>query len=485
MSLPPPTTTTPFSRHDPLERQLQLWRHRVFLRWLLPLATFFGAVEVIAAIPLDSPATAVTGAIILVYAAAVVIAYRALSAGRLESSVRITWVGIIVAAISIAIVQPFLWPPLAMIPLVAVGVALPYSRGGRLVRLLATADVAAIAIALLGMIGEPPAGAAELFESIFRVAAIGAVATLILVLLFLFSTRLNAALEASVEIGRVQQQLAEERRELDRRTLEHRQLESVATLAGGIAQQFNNLLVVILGNAAILREELTAGAGGRAGDGAVGAIAEIEAASNRASVLAHQMLAYGGRGQFVLTTGDLGAIVEEAIAATAGHLPAGVELRRDLDPATPPIHADHDQIRRLTEALLVNAIEAIGPGPGRITIRTRPTTVGEAGALDEPEGAEPSAPVAVLEVADTGVGMDDETREAVFQPFFSTKFVGRGLGLAAARGIVRSHGGRIDVASTPGRGATFTVFLPASEPASAGAQPAGDAPLLSAAGRQT
>jgi PAS domain-containing protein len=197
--------------HDPEERAVQVRRLDEFLRWLLPLAMIFGAIEVVAAIPTGTVEVALTGLIILVYAVAVVGARMLLRRGRLERAVRITSVGIMIAALLIAMVQPELWPPLAMIPLVAVGVALPYTRGAGLVRLLVGAGAGAVAIAAIGSIGtfrevETVGGHASslppLFLSAYVVAALGAVATLVLVLLFQFSSRLKAALDVAVAANR-------------------------------------------------------------------------------------------------------------------------------------------------------------------------------------------------------------------------------------------------------------------------------------------
>jgi two-component system cell cycle sensor histidine kinase/response regulator CckA len=288
-----------------------------------------------------------------------------------------------------------------------------------------------------------------------------------------------------------ERRLARERHEIDRRILGNQKLESLATLAGGIAQQFNNLLVVIIGNATIARGELEPG---ERDEVVETALDDIEAAAGRAAVLAHQMLAYGGRGRFLLTSVDVGKVIAETGSLLGVTLPASAAIRYDVEPGLPAIEADDAQIRQLLMAMLVNAAEAIGDRPGTITIAARADTIagvhGEvagtvaaddkavaAGRLEGPIGMHPEAPVIVLEVTDTGHGMDEATRRQVFQPFFSTRFVGRGLGLAAALGIVRGHLGRIDVRSTPGAGSTFRVILPAldvAEPAAAAPRRAPD-----------
>jgi signal transduction histidine kinase len=149
-----------------------------------------------------------------------------------------------------------------------------------------------------------------------------------------------------------------------------------------------------------------------------------------------------------------------------------VELRAELTPDIPDVEADEAQIQQLILNLVINAGEAI-PGSGAITIRTGTGHLAEAQAIEECHAELSSGDYVVIEVADTGSGMDAETRSRIFDPFFSTKFTGRGLGLAAVAGIARSHGGAVQVSSEPGRGSTFRVLLPAvsrpvaSQPASA------------------
>jgi PAS domain S-box-containing protein len=222
--------------------------------------------------------------------------------------------------------------------------------------------------------------------------------------------------------------------------LEARKLESLGVLAGGIAHDFNNLLAVILGNVSHAQGELPGDSPLRA------ALGDVETAALKAAALTDHMLAYAGRGPVDRQVVDLSELVEDTAARMRGALSQqaqlGLELARDL----PAIECDPAQIRQLVGNLLGNAGEALGAAPGRIHVETR--------------RGEPSGDEVVLEVRDTGCGMDEATRTRMFDPFFSTKFAGRGLGLSAVQGIVRHHRGSIEVESQPEQGTLVRVRLP-------------------------
>ena len=171
---------------------------RTFLRWLLPIATFFGVVELAAWVLTQDRPTGLTGLIILGYVVALLPAWRLLDRGQLEPAVRITWIGIMVAAVLIVIVQPILYTPLTMIPLVAVSVALPHTKGNSLVVVLIAAGLSAILISALGILNPTPSPLPDWYVHAFNVGAVGAVATLVLVLLWQFSSRLTGALDEAV-----------------------------------------------------------------------------------------------------------------------------------------------------------------------------------------------------------------------------------------------------------------------------------------------
>jgi signal transduction histidine kinase len=244
------------------------------------------------------------------------------------------------------------------------------------------------------------------------------------------------------------------RKLLETRLQRAQRLESLAVLAGGIAHDFNNLLMGILGNAGLALMDLWPGSRSRR------YIEQIEKAAKRAAELTNQMLAYSGRGKFVVTPLDLGRLVEESRALFEPAASAGAVLR--LHPGTcPPVEGDADQLHQLLLSLVTNAFEALEGGQGTVTVSTGVVAADETTFADCYLNDDlPPGPYAYLEVRDTGIGMDPLTREKLFEPFYSTKFTGRGLGLAAALGIVRGHRGAIKVATEPGHGSTFTVYLP-------------------------
>jgi PAS domain S-box-containing protein len=250
---------------------------------------------------------------------------------------------------------------------------------------------------------------------------------------------------------------------LERQILHVQKLESLGVLAGGIAHDFNNLLTSVLGYADLASEELPVSAPARAHLGQIGA------AARRAADLCRQMLAYSGKGRFVVRPLDMSEVVEEMAHMLEVSISKKVALRFELARGLPAVQADASQLRQVAMNLILNASEAIGEISGVVSVRTGVVScdadyLASTWVTDElAEGQ-----YVFLEVTDTGCGMDAETRERIFDPFYTTKFTGRGLGLAAVLGIVRGHQGAIKVYSEPGRGSSFKVLLPAVE---AAAQP--------------
>jgi signal transduction histidine kinase len=246
-------------------------------------------------------------------------------------------------------------------------------------------------------------------------------------------------------------------RELSDRIQQAQKLESLVVLAGGIAHDFNNLLVGVLGNAELAREELAANSP------AAEALEQIELAAQRAAALSRQMLAYSGKGRFVVEPVDLRDLVDSMLTLFSSVVAKSTTVAFEPGPEPAVVEADGTELRQVLVNLVTNASEALDGAGGTVTIRTGVCEPG-GDVRRHAVGAElaPGA-YAFLEVADHGLGMDDETRAKIFEPYFSTKFTGRGLGLAAALGIVRAHGGAIHVASTAGEGTVVTALLPLSE----------------------
>ena len=256
----------------------------------------------------------------------------------------------------------------------------------------------------------------------------------------------------------------EQRLSLERQVQHAQKLESLGVLAGGIAHDFNNLLVAIVGNADLALDELPPLSPVREN------IEEIEKASRRAAELAEQMLAYSGKGRFVVEPIDLGELFEEMTHLLEVSMSKKVTLRYDFAETLPPFNGDATQIRQIIMNLITNASEAIGDKIGVITVSTGVMDCDRAYLNDVHETLSagrdellPEGRYIYLEVSDTGCGMDAETTGKIFDPFFTTKFAGRGLGLAAVLGIVRGHRGTMKIHSELGKGTTFTVLFRASE----------------------
>ena len=261
---------------------------------------------------------------------------------------------------------------------------------------------------------------------------------------------------AGVRDMRAAQRLEAERRELEQQVQRAQRLDSLGVLAGGIAHDFNNLLAGVLGNAELLRDRATT-------DEDKEIAGAIIMAGQRAAALTRQMLAYAGQRDLGRREPvDLGDLVRELRALLAATLSKKAELELDVDPAI-VVMGDRVTLSQVVMNLLTNASDSLGDKPGRITVRVRRVSEVDA-RWDQAQGATVGPGRWVLvEVEDTGIGMDEPTRERVFEPFFSTKERGHGLGLAACLGIVRAHGGAVLVESELGRGSRFSLVLPATD----------------------
>jgi PAS domain S-box-containing protein len=261
----------------------------------------------------------------------------------------------------------------------------------------------------------------------------------------------------------------EDERMVFERQAHAKKLESLGVLAGGVAHDFNNLLMVILGNADLALDALSPMSPAR------GRLEQIEKASRRAARLAGQMLAYSGKGSFVVAPIDAGELVKEMAHLLEASIPKAAKLEFDLAPNLPSFDGDVTQIRQVVMNLITNAGEAFGNEGGVITLSTgamecdrdylETANLATQAGLAEPL---PEGVYTYFEVDDTGCGMDAETIQKIFDPFFTTKFTGRGLGLSAALGIVRGHKGVLGIQSEVGKGSTFKILFPSNDPAADG-----------------
>lgn len=244
--------------------------------------------------------------------------------------------------------------------------------------------------------------------------------------------------------------------------LRHTQkLESLGVLAGGIAHDFNNLLTGILGNASLALEML------QPESPCCKLLESLLDAGYRAADLNRQLLAYAGKGRFVVEPVNLSTLVDDLRSLLRSSIPKTVQLRMDLDHDVPSIMADGAQLNQVVMNLIINGAEAVPEGrDGTVLVTTRAQVLDRAYIEQNPAELELSPGEYVsLEVQDTGTGMTPEVQERAFDPFFTTKFTGRGLGLSAVLGIVRGHHGSLRVTSTPGYGTIFKLLFPACESA--------------------
>ncbi|MGD9781409.1 MAG: transporter substrate-binding domain-containing protein [Kiritimatiellia bacterium] len=269
---------------------------------------------------------------------------------------------------------------------------------------------------------------------------------------------------------------AEEKRlNVERRLQEAQKLESLALLAGGVAHDFNNLLTAILGNVDLALLDLPQSSPARAD------LLTAMTATHRAAGLAQQMLAFSGKGRFAVESMHVPDVVHEIAQILRVSISKNADLRLHFPDALPAIEADASQLRQVVMNLVLNASEALDNQPGTIDVSAG---VVEGSSLPPsrlwPHEKLADGPYLFIEVADTGSGIPPDILEKIFDPFFSTKFTGRGLGLAAVLGILRSHKGAIQVDSAPGQGTNFRVFFPVQSDAPAPA-PAAPRPAAAAA----
>lgn len=255
-----------------------------------------------------------------------------------------------------------------------------------------------------------------------------------------------------------QKEVEEERFRLVHKLLEAQKKESLSVLAGGIAHDFNNKLVTILGNANLLMQDskLSPYLGEM--------VQSIEDAAYKLADLSRQMLNYSGKGHFIIDQIDIAELLEDMNHLILSTLTKKTKYDCKIGKDLPLCEGDSKQLKQMIINLVLNASEAIGGDTGTITVEAGKTFQTKSDLSYYQNGSNlDEGDYLFISVSDTGGGIDESIREKIFDPFFSTKFTGRGLGLAATLGIVEGHNGAIDVISEEGEGSTFTIYLPAIE----------------------
>ncbi|WP_224961501.1 hybrid sensor histidine kinase/response regulator [Geomonas subterranea] len=282
---------------------------------------------------------------------------------------------------------------------------------------------------------------------------------------------------ACVHVARdvTERKKAEEYRlSLEQQLQQTQRLESLGVLSGGIAHDFNNILTIILGHCALARAADPTEVRKH--------LDQIELAGNRAADLCRQMLNYAGKSPLVRTEVDLNAQVREVVSMLQPAFKKKISFRYLIEPGAPLIKGDQGQVQQIIMNLVVNAVEAIGDRKGTVGIALTPHEISpETSCRDAFGNTIAPGSYVCLEVSDDGCGMSEETRQRLFEPFFTTKFTGRGLGMSATMGIIRSHNGALQLSSTLGEGSTFKIFFPTCPAATprSGALPFSHSPLRS------
>ncbi|MEW6735698.1 MAG: PAS domain S-box protein [Acidobacteriota bacterium] len=247
-----------------------------------------------------------------------------------------------------------------------------------------------------------------------------------------------------------------EKKQLEEALIQAQKMESIGTLAGGIAHDFNNILGGVLGYTSFIKTKMAKV------DPLYRYIDIIESSARRAADLTQQLLAFARGGKYRVQSLALNLLVKEAVQLIASAIDKNINVKLDLWPTLPAIEGDGSQIIQTIVNICINARDAM-PAGGQLTISTSLINTNALFVQRHP-GAQSGGYISLI-ISDTGMGMTEETKQRIFEPFFTTKKdkKGTGLGLAMVYGIVKNHGGYIDVESTLGVGTTFSIYLPISE----------------------
>ncbi len=254
-------------------------------------------------------------------------------------------------------------------------------------------------------------------------------------------------------------QTEEEKHLLELQFQQTQKLESLGVLSGGIAHDFNNILAIIKGNCSLATMY---------SENIEHYIKEIDKASDRAAALCRQMLAYAGKATLTPTQIVLWLLVDDVVSMLKATISQNVVIKTCYSPDTSSFMGDASQLRQVVMNLIINAAEAIGNTQGEVCVLLSKAVI-KAGLAEKDYNGKIILPgkYICMEVTDNGCGMDEETKWRIFEPFYSTKFTGRGLGMSAVLGIIKSHGGALQLHSQLGQGTTFKVYLPVQKSDSA------------------
>lgn len=271
-----------------------------------------------------------------------------------------------------------------------------------------------------------------------------------------FSAEVDALSSAASMLGAAitHRRTLQERENVIRNMLQAQKLESLGNLAGGIAHDFNNLLMAVLGNTDLVLYDLPTDHGLRE------YLEEARLAARRAADLSMQMLTYAGQGKFVLEPASVPAVIRSIEGLLRASAPMHITIEYRIGERVPLAEVDQAQLRQLVINLVTNAAEAIGSEKGAIRISVDEVALSADDIERSIVGDQVSPGSFVrLRVADSGTGMDAVTCERAFDPFYTTKFNGRGLGLSVVLGIIRGHQGVLMVDSRPGKGTNIAVLF--------------------------
>ena len=259
-----------------------------------------------------------------------------------------------------------------------------------------------------------------------------------------------------------QKRAEEERRQFELQFQQTQKLESLGVLSGGIAHDFNNILAIIMGYCALIRADY---------NDAEAYIPVVEKAAERAAELCRQMLTYAGKAQYAPTQVNMWLLVDEMVNMLRATVNQNASINfLTLSSDILIIEADASQLRQVVMNLIINAAESIGDLQGEVNVSLTNKSIMEGQSDKDHLGILiPVGQYLCLNITDNGCGMTDETKQRISEPFYTTKFSGRGLGMSAVLGIITAHSGALQLSSKPNNGSTFTVYLPVPLYASAGA----------------